>query len=317
ALVLDTTETPARTDSDLVASYEFSDVDGDLDTGTTIRWYCNGTEQPGLENRSVIDAAFTNRTETWYFTVEPSDGWVKGSICQSPSIFIENTAPNATSVSIHPASPSFTGNLSFTYMYEDADEDTEKGPGVRWFRNTVEQISLRNATIVGTALLVPGDSWIVEVTPYDWTSNGLAANSSAIVVGNVLPTLSHPGNSTILAGNDQGTINWTIVDPDPGESTWTVYRNGSSVDNGTWTDGQTIQIQIGQLAPGQYNFTIVASDEFGPAVIDEVIVTIAPQGNNIGAPADLILVVLVCTAGALGYHGFHGALKKKRMLQAG
>jgi hypothetical protein len=84
----------------LNASYYFSDLDGDSETSSLIRWYKNGALQGALNDSITIDSSLTLKGENWYFTIEPSDGVTYGTLKQSATVVIGNTAPTASSLQI-------------------------------------------------------------------------------------------------------------------------------------------------------------------------------------------------------------------------
>ncbi|MHA2096209.1 MAG: hypothetical protein ACW98F_16440 [Candidatus Hodarchaeales archaeon] len=90
----------AKTDDDLILNYIFVDEDGDMENNSKIRWYMNGTLQPGWNDLTVIDASNTSRGEEWLVSISPSDGEDDG-LWINMSIVIVNTPPSVTDIRIN------------------------------------------------------------------------------------------------------------------------------------------------------------------------------------------------------------------------
>jgi hypothetical protein len=89
------TPSNAKTGDELNATYDYSDVDGDGESGSYIRWFKNGIEQPAFENNTIIPAINTSKGQTWYFTIQPKDGSNYGTERTSAGVTILNTALQA------------------------------------------------------------------------------------------------------------------------------------------------------------------------------------------------------------------------------
>jgi hypothetical protein len=90
-----------KTGNTLTATYTWVDADssaGDVESGSRIRWYKNGVLQPFLNDTLVVFAGNTTKGETWYFTIEPSDGSSYGQLRASSPITIINTAPTVSGI---------------------------------------------------------------------------------------------------------------------------------------------------------------------------------------------------------------------------
>jgi hypothetical protein len=169
-----TPSTP-NTDDNLTASYTYFDPDGDLESGTQIRWYKNGLLQPQLNDILTVPANLTTKGETWFFTVKPSDGKDFGDLQMSPTVTIQNTAPSITSVTITPnpayATDTLTANplspydadgdsITFTYQWQKYENGT-------W----TNIVGATNQTL-GPESFVQGDQIQVICTPYDGQNYG-------------------------------------------------------------------------------------------------------------------------------------------------
>ncbi|MHA2224198.1 MAG: hypothetical protein ACXAC8_03265, partial [Candidatus Hodarchaeales archaeon] len=99
------TPSNAKTGDELNATYDYSDVDGDGESGSYIRWFKNGIEQPAFENNTIIPAINTSKGQTWYFAIQPKDGSNYGTERTSAGVTILNTAPSASNIVIVPSDP--------------------------------------------------------------------------------------------------------------------------------------------------------------------------------------------------------------------
>jgi hypothetical protein len=80
---------------DIAASYVYADADGDLESGSEIRWYKDNVLQAALNDSLQVSAGLTTEGEVWYFTVRPRDSRGDLGVLQmSYNVTIrENTAP--------------------------------------------------------------------------------------------------------------------------------------------------------------------------------------------------------------------------------
>ncbi|HME52686.1 MAG TPA: PQQ-binding-like beta-propeller repeat protein [Candidatus Lokiarchaeia archaeon] len=145
---------------------------------------------------------------------------------------------------------------------------------------------------------------------YNYTIVATDANGGSVqdtvivtVIPNVVPVITHPADITYVAGSTGNSISWTIIDATTSTRTYRIYRNYSSVTNGTWTSGTPVTCTVDGLSPGTYNYTIVAGDGLGGWVVDWVIITVhapeqgpsQPTGLDPGTIA-LIIIIAACAA---------------------
>jgi sugar lactone lactonase YvrE len=199
---------PKATDA-LTASYGYADADGDVQSGSEIRWFKNGVEQTALANLSRVPAGTAARGQNWYYILRPKDGTDFGAAVTSNTVTIANTPPTAGQVAISPSSPRVTDTLTASYKYSDADNDPEASPGVKWFRNNVEDTSLRNLRSVPPSKLRKGEAWKFTVTVSDGTASGTSVTSATVTILNSAPVAA---NLTISPTN-----------PNAGEALTAVY----------------------------------------------------------------------------------------------
>jgi len=77
----------------LVAEYDYSDFEGETESGTILRWYKNHAQQLDLLNSTSVPIGKLTLGDSWYFSVEPSDGLNFGTIQTSNVISISASMP--------------------------------------------------------------------------------------------------------------------------------------------------------------------------------------------------------------------------------
>ena len=211
---------PAVTDT-LTCSYSgFSDADGDSDN-STYSWTISGTE---VGTSATLSSGYA-AGDTVTCTVTPNDGEEDGTAL-SDAVTVENTAPEITSVSISPTSPTVSDTLSCSASATDDDGDTV----------TLSYEWTVSGTTVGTSSTLSsgfsaGDTVTCTVTPDDGTDTG-TPDSDSVTVDNTAPELASVSLSPATAYEaDTLTCTPTASDAD-GDSisytyAWTV--SGSTV----------------------------------------------------------------------------------------
>jgi len=169
-----TPSTP-RTDDNLTASYTYFDPDGDLESGTQIRWYKNGLLQPQLNDTLTVPANLTTKGETWFFTVKPSDGKDFGDLQMSSAVTIQNTPPSIAGVTITPnpayATDTLTANPLSPYD-ADGDSITFTYQWRKYENGSWPNIAGATNQTLGPESFVQGDQIQVICIPYDGQNYG-------------------------------------------------------------------------------------------------------------------------------------------------
>ncbi len=219
----------------LGASYTFYDYDeGDIEDGTQIRWYKNGSLQEQYNDSSQLPPDAVRKGEEWQVTVKPSDGTDYGSLYTSAGVTIANSKPAAENVAIAPDSPKASDNLALSYSYNDIDSDEESGTEIRWYADEELMAELDGMQSVDSSYLEKGQSWQVKVKPCDGEEFGQEVASGTVSIGNSIPTLSGveitPGQPVSV---DSLHLNYSYndVDGDPEggvEICW--YKNSEKVE---------------------------------------------------------------------------------------
>ena len=169
------------TSDPLLASYIFSDAEGDAESGSTYSWSLNGTTMPSITGPEV-STSLTNKHQSWTVEVTPSDGTDAGQSITSPATTVLNSLP---SVSTPLAStPSPTESMDVTYTTEISDDDgdlltTEN----QWILNGAAVSELNNATTLPAIATRDGDVWQVRVRANDGEGFSSWVTSEDIVIG--------------------------------------------------------------------------------------------------------------------------------------
>jgi len=167
--------------------------------------------------------------------------------------------------------------------------------------------SLYKSTIVQNAANNGAYYWHLPSTlPTDYSYQVEAAILSVNDTGTVFsiignPTITAPADITYNLGATGHSISWTVTDTSYGVRGYTVYRNGTSVATGSWTNNTAVTISVDGLATGSYNYTIVATNGLDGASSDTVIVTVVGAGTTPGVPFDgyTFLIIMLLSVGGL------------------
>ncbi len=250
---------PPRTDDILTATYAFSDVDNDGESGSEIRWIRDNDEVPHLRNQRTVPASETLKGQVWSFSVRPRDGTDLGATVASPVVLIANTPPTASNVQISPASPSSNSSLSVSYDYADADGDTQLGSEIRWYRNGQLQADLNNEPTVPGARVQLNDTWYYKLRPRDGAALGMEVTSTTVEVGSSAPTVTNVQVTPNPPRTDNTlTASYLYSDPDDQPETNSQIR---WFKNGVLTDSTSKTVPASATTKGDlWHFTITPCD---------------------------------------------------------
>ncbi len=286
-------QSPCTNDS-LVLSYDYSDVSGETELGTEVRWYRNGILFPACNDQLVVPSEYTNKSEWWHATVRPrNDRGTYGAIESVAAVRIRNLAPAARNVTITPASPAQGNSLHLSYTFADYDCDQEGTSIIRWFRNDIPAREYDDMLVVAGASIKPGDRWYATVRPFDGDSFGTLETAPVVVVSNDPPQISHHAPLAFTSGTIGNHLAWNITDTTVNSPTFTIYHNNTIIlVDQPWQPGMQVRVQLDGYAAGTHVFKIVAHDGAGASVSDEVTVTIteAPGGIDMGLTLGLISI---------------------------
>ncbi|MHA2224197.1 MAG: hypothetical protein ACXAC8_03260 [Candidatus Hodarchaeales archaeon] len=235
-----------QTGNNLNASYEYSDVDGDTESLSYLRWYKDGIEQVSYRNQTIVAAAATTKGDNWWFTVLPHDGTDYGLIKTSSVIQIENSVPTASNLDFFPSNPTRANNLTISYVYSDDDGDPESGTLIRWYRNNIPQTTFNDMVIIDSASIFKGDLWNVSIRVSDstdispnWVNVSITVANSPPIVVFLSPEIYNPG---FLYTTSDLVASWDEFDPDGdsiNDSKIVWFKNNGSIYEITSLENQT------------------------------------------------------------------------------
>ncbi|MDD7913916.1 T9SS type A sorting domain-containing protein [Polaribacter ponticola] len=301
----------------LTASYEYSDFDADLETGSTYKWYVSEDLQ-GTNKIAITDAITQSYTLTTEdvgkyisFEVTPNDGTEFGESVESElqgpieAVFV-NTAPTVSSVT-------FSGTLTeaevltASYEYSDFDADLETGSTYKWYVSEdlqgTNKIAITDAITQSYTLTTEdvGKYISFEVTPNDGTEFGESVESElqgpieAIWV-NTAPTVTNVQISGTLTEAEVLTASYEYSDFDADVEAgstykWYVSEDATGTNKIAITDAITQTYTLTTEDVGKYiSFEVTPNDgtEFGESVeselqgpIEAIWVNTAPTVTNV------------------------------------
>jgi len=176
---------------DIEAVYTFVDDAGEQESSKTqIRWYKNSREVSLLRNMKIVPAAMTKPNESWYFTVTPHDGVEYGITYTSPRVSITNIPPKVTASGITPKLPKSSDALEAIFYVSDLDKDAIT-VSISWFKNGIEQASLRNSPTVPAGYGSVGDTFYFQIQANDGYEKSTVEKSETVTIQNSLPSIRY------------------------------------------------------------------------------------------------------------------------------
>ncbi|TFH03516.1 MAG: DUF2341 domain-containing protein, partial [Candidatus Thorarchaeota archaeon] len=89
------------------------------------------------------------------------------------------------------------------------------------------------------------------------------------------------------ASESGNVIEWTVANFNP--TSYELWRDEGLLTSEAWPGGTTIEFDINNLSPGEYNYTIVVYGDFDVVVSDTVIVTVMDLTiPSLGHPSDVV-----------------------------
>ncbi len=258
------------TSMNLSVIWEQSDVDGDSEMNSQIRWWVDGEWVREYDGMTEIPASETVRDQSWSVQVVPGDGDDLGTSMKTTSRQIENGAPGDMMVYLGNGDAGFTGDVSempplptfpatslesLVVYASAADLDGEPVSfHISWARNGFSVPDLEDTLAIPADRLEPGQSWIVTVTASDpW---GLSTISELeIEIANVPPTAmisTSPEPPIAGAFITLDASMSTDIDGDIIHHMWDV--------NGVSLTGEIVNVQLGA---GAHSVMLTVVDDMG------------------------------------------------------
>jgi len=301
----------------ITCSWSFNDPDGDSDQSTAA-WTIDGA---AAGSGTTISSGF-GEGDGVSCTVTPSDGTDTGADV-SASMTIGNSLPSVSAVTISPANPTASDDLSCSYTFLDADGDADSST-IAW---TVRGTAAGTGATLLSGTHARGDGVTCTVTPHDGTDAGTPVADN-VVVDNTAPTLSAVSiTPTGPATNDSLTASVSASDLD-GDSltasyTWyvdgvAVAASGSTLSGTTWFDkGQGVHAVAvvtdgtDDSAPATSNTATVVNSAPGAPIVS-ISPTSATEGDSIACvvvlassddDTDAVTYSMTWTRSGLAYTG--------------
>ncbi|MBD3353177.1 MAG: hypothetical protein GF364_16975 [Candidatus Lokiarchaeota archaeon] len=268
---------PETTDN-LILSYAWMDADNDADN-SMIKWYIDGLYHPEYDGEQIIYSSETGFGEAWNVTITPNDGEEEGAPANSVTRWVGNTPPIVENITITPY-PYEIDSIQLSYDYYDINGHTETGTTIRWYKNSQAMIEFDGASVIPSENVSAGDIWHVSVRPNDGYNYGdLVLSDEVVVLANQNPEILYePLDLELQVHTTRGLINWTLIDSNIRDATYTVKRNEIKIlSNIEWENGDSVIISLEDLDVGRYTFEIVIDDGLGGQLTDTVQINILPN----------------------------------------
>jgi subtilisin-like proprotein convertase family protein/BMFP domain-containing protein YqiC/DNA-directed RNA polymerase subunit RPC12/RpoP/translation initiation factor IF-1 len=226
------TPSTAYTSTDLTATPStWVDDDGDSEL-YYYKWYKNDTIIVGQTNSTLKRGNFS-KGDKISVEITPYDGSENGTTKKSSNIFIGNSKPTISSVSITPALAYKNSTLSVNISgWSDSDEDT---PSYRykWYKEGIS-IGATTSTLNCTYYNLRRDDLItVEVTPFDGIEYGTAITSEVLKISNSKPSATSVNILPTTAYTDSElnatASGWVDIDGDTEGYTYKWFKNGTEI----------------------------------------------------------------------------------------
>ncbi|RMG28551.1 MAG: hypothetical protein D6732_18575 [Methanobacteriota archaeon] len=178
---------------------------------------------------------------------------------------IFNSSPGSVSISEGTTGNTLSWNATdpFPDRYEIFRNGTAVDTGT-WADN-----SLITVNIDGLASGVYNFTILVN----DTEGNSNTNEATVTVTDDLAPAVIETIAPSIVAEDSTGNqIQWNLTDVHPNQ--YTIYRNGSAVQSGSWDNPSYITVPVSSSVNGVYNFTLAANDTSGNQITTSVFITV-------------------------------------------
>ncbi len=230
--------------NDLILTYTTQDLDGDQIIATEIEWRVDDTLTG--QSSTIIQSSLTEKDQIWSAKIRVNDG-IDWSAWSAVDVTVMNLAPVIANLQLAPTITYTNDSLSFTYDYNDSDDDAMAPPTISWYNNGVEQVDLANQNTVPASFTTKGENWTVSVYGNDGTDLSINSIESSVIIQNSKPSViieEIPTNISFVENQASGlTILPEFTDADNDEINFQIswLRNGfreGSLDNLTFVAAQ-------------------------------------------------------------------------------
>ena len=261
------------TTANLTVVWEQTDIDGDSESGSQIRWWVNGNWIQDYNDMITVPNSETVRDQHWAVQVIPGDGDGFGTSMKTTSRAILNAPPNPPEISLgggfgttELGVPDALHNLVAQPTSNDPDEETVLFD-YQWSRNGFRVPDLDGHSTVTSDRLEPGQTWEVTVFANDpW---GLSSSASQLVMIANLPPVADWSTSPepAVPGAEFSLDASGAIDPDGEVVAWFWTVNGVSLS------GASIDVL---LPGGVHTVTLTVIDDMGSSDTHESELVLGP-----------------------------------------
>ena len=142
-------------------------------------WTVNGKAIPAAQGQARLTAPALRKHDLVRVVVTPWDGELAGPPALGECV-VENTPPTAPAVALEPAEPTAPRGVSLAIRKPSSDRDGD--PVVyryAWTRDGV--LTSHDTAVIPPGVMRHGETWRVEVTPFDGEDRGEPVVASAVV----------------------------------------------------------------------------------------------------------------------------------------
>ena len=273
------------TTMNLTVVWEQSDIDGDSESNSEIRWWVNGEWVRDYDDMVIVPASETVRDQHWSVQVIPGDGEGLGSSMKTNARVIQNAPPSPPEVSLggdfggsELGVPDSIHDLVAQATSNDPDEETVLFD-YQWSRNDFHVPDLDSQPVVPSSRLEPGQTWSVTVIARDpW---GLTSSASQeVTIANLPPSAAWSTSPEILIPGTLSSFDGSASTDSDGEVvTWFWTVNGVSLS------GQVIDVL---LPGGVHTVALTVIDDMGDSdtLEEEVVLGSANSVSELSASLD-------------------------------
>ncbi len=294
---------------------------------TLVSWGFNLTTYAGSNVTTLLIAFYNNITSPWpagslykmhnmfYHTLDVCQfkidthlinimliGERVREVCSYLNYAVAGVAPSISNVVYSPVSPDSSGPVTVSANVSDSISGIESAIivyniGYGWSERDMN--STGNPIYGGYIPTLPNNT-LVQFYVVVFDNAGNVAYSGIYNYTVIDPpieialNLSSPDDIGYVLGTSPPVIDWLVTSNFYNSGSYTLYRNGTQIGTGTWTNGSALSLTIpGLNQVGLTNVTLNARDDHGNSVSDQVNI-------NVILPEPLPIATIVIVGGAVG-----------------
>ncbi|TXT64999.1 MAG: hypothetical protein BAJALOKI1v1_480008 [Promethearchaeota archaeon] len=151
---------------------------------------------------------------------------------------------------------------------------------------------LSGSSIAGAGDLNGDNSTDFFIGAYNNSEGGNGAGKVYLCFGIAeLQFATIPNNITYNYGKTGNNLTWVVIDDNVKNPNYTVYIDNTPYTghiNRTWTTGENLTVNVDNLNPNEYNFTLVVSDGLGHQIQNKRKVTVTNEAPSFSvSPSDI------------------------------